>query len=264
MYARGTVFEDLTMDIDGGHGEIVDPTGVKQAILDASAHDGDPVQFYNHRAMVAVPSWDGEGEVMTSMDFNLFRYWFQEAAVHVCEHRSLTLINATEGGARIEGFQHVPLADAIASHIRGRQGDDLAARLERVWEDAPRYSVETWQKGMQRALKDCQNLVERVTKALHEVDRTEARLREVGPEHVRFTKAVQRLSKAEKRVAKDSRDSTLVGACVQTQLTEIMGQHYDPPDGSVRERWQANLTHSRTVLETISQAALSLLDHLDA
>ena len=260
MYAKGTVFEGITMDVNGGHGRIHDPTGTKQAIIDAS--DAGESTFYAERAMVPVPSWDGEGTVMTSMDFNLFRYWFQEAAIHVREARDCTLINATEGGARIEGFDHIPLREAAARYVDALEPCDLDARIETAWASAPRYDPEVYREGMAQAVKDCEALLDRCTAAQKAASRAKKALREHGVESVPFRKAVVSLEKAERRVAKQARDASLVGACVRAALTQIMADHYEPADGSEAARWASSMDHSRMVVDTVHEAAQGLIGRI--
>ncbi len=60
---------------------------------------------------VEVDAYGGKGKVSTIEMFNLFRTWFEAAADTWAGDR--TLVNATEGGARIAGFQEMPLCDAV-------------------------------------------------------------------------------------------------------------------------------------------------------
>lgn len=52
--------------------------------------------------------------VVTSSGYALFVKYFEEIAREFNEQ--LTLINATEGGAFIEGFEHIPFAEALSRH----------------------------------------------------------------------------------------------------------------------------------------------------
>lgn len=58
-----------------------------------------------------VPGWGG-GEVVCTYDMALFRRWFEGAGRALAGKRRL--INATEGGARIEGFEERTLEDVLA------------------------------------------------------------------------------------------------------------------------------------------------------
>ncbi len=61
-----------------------------------------------------VTAWGGQQQVMTRMLFSSFRNWFESANQTWASDR--TLINATEGGARFEGFVEMRLADALQKY----------------------------------------------------------------------------------------------------------------------------------------------------
>jgi len=66
-----------------------------------------------------------EPEVWASSELVSYLSWYQEAAAYLARVRpDLRLINATEGGARIEGFEHRTLAEAAA----GLPGPNPAGR----------------------------------------------------------------------------------------------------------------------------------------
>lgn len=63
-----------------------------------------------------VMAWGGKEQVMTRMIFSSFRNWFEAANQTWASDR--TLINATEGGARFEGFVEMRLADALKKYAQ--------------------------------------------------------------------------------------------------------------------------------------------------
>ncbi len=93
--------------------------------------------------VVDAPGWDGI-PVKTSRSFEAFRVWLEDMAA-ACP--GLRLINATEGGVHVRGFEHLRLAEVIAElpetvrvDVEGalraaeQEADlsDRAARLERA------------------------------------------------------------------------------------------------------------------------------------
>lgn len=62
------------------------------------------------------PAWGGQGEVVTRPALATFRLWFETAAETWAASR--TLINATEGGARIRGLTEMTLADFLATRCQ--------------------------------------------------------------------------------------------------------------------------------------------------
>lgn len=72
---------------------------------------------------VELPGWHGE-PVPSSFMFTLFHRWFEERVRRL--KGSVALYNCTEGGARIEGMEHVPLAE-FAAVVAGSTVDPGAA-----------------------------------------------------------------------------------------------------------------------------------------
>lgn len=71
---------------------------------------------FNETSAVPCTSWGGEGEVFTESVLNTYRGWLEGTAETWAADR--TLINATEGGARIYGFQETPLAEVLDNHCQ--------------------------------------------------------------------------------------------------------------------------------------------------
>jgi hypothetical protein len=63
------------------------------------------------RKISYVPSWGGGGTVLTDFVLNIYRQWFEDS----CGKVGVTVINATEGGARIDGTVEMTLADVSES-----------------------------------------------------------------------------------------------------------------------------------------------------
>ena len=91
---------------EGGEvGAIRDPDGV------ASKH-GSGYEFQ----VDIVPGWGG-GEVRTSVGFHRFIDFYDVMLRAMREEREVTCINATEGGARLEGMEELTLRQAIDQHL---------------------------------------------------------------------------------------------------------------------------------------------------
>jgi hypothetical protein len=62
-----------------------------------------------------VPAWGGKDTALSTLGFSAVRAWLELAAEVVRRGRpEQRLINATEGGARIEGFEELTLAEVLA------------------------------------------------------------------------------------------------------------------------------------------------------
>lgn len=110
-YARGTVFEEIEVELDGASARLNNLETKRR--IGASVPGADTTREV--ASVEAVPGWGG-GTVATTMEFNYFRYMFETYARHMPDTR---LINATEGGARVEGFEEKPLAEVLGE-LRSR------------------------------------------------------------------------------------------------------------------------------------------------
>jgi hypothetical protein len=82
---------------------------IAYSFLDGRQEDG----YWNAQL---VEAWGGRDNVLTRPVYSSFRHWFEAASqTWACDH---TLINATEGGARFQGFQEMTLATALAEFAR--------------------------------------------------------------------------------------------------------------------------------------------------
>lgn len=262
-YASDTVFGDITLEVDGEEGRLIDPGEVKQAIHDASEVSEDHAKFNADRHLFPVTAWGGEGTVLTSIDFDLFRLWFQEAGAHAQAMRPLRLFNATEGGAHIEGFEHVPLAEVLAMCPGVRE--DRHAVIAELWRGAPRVAPQQWTAGLARAVEDCRALQSRASAVNERIDAASKALKRYGHEHSVFARCVERLGEAESALARVSHDSPLVEGYVKASLDEIMtrlhkekGEHTSPAHA-----WRYHLKTARQVNQSIKRAAGDLLSRLE-
>lgn len=261
VYAKGTVFEDMRMETDGQTGGFLqDPKGAKQQILDASEIGKGAEVFEEGRKLIAIDAWGKSGKVWTSMDFNLFRYWFQEAARGHKETRpgGATLINATEGGAHIDNFEHRPLSQAIEAHIQGAPSQDYAARIAQIWSQSPRLAGQTWRQGVRKALQSCTRLGKQSALALQALKQAQKTLERKGSQSPAFEKALRQFTREESRVARISRDNVLVNAYLRASIREMDIEGSLEEGTEMEEQWKDNLKRSWQVLEHVQEASTAL------
>jgi hypothetical protein len=133
-YARGTAFEQMQADVRDGVAHF-DNLDCKRGLC---AEAG----FSPLEAARAIPieGWGG-GMVYTTSDFNYFRTSYEAAAREAADVR---LINATEGGARIAGFEERRLLDVL---------EDLEPRSPLELPDGPRIEGEVVQRVIENELR---------------------------------------------------------------------------------------------------------------
>jgi hypothetical protein len=109
-YARGTSYEG-SVAVPSADGKTLEFTW-NAAITKAHGTAAGPLA--NRADLVMVDAWGGNGQVPSGVMFASFRVWFEvAAAVFGVTNPELELVNATEGGARIQGFAEERLAELV-------------------------------------------------------------------------------------------------------------------------------------------------------
>ena len=91
-----------------------------------------------------VVAWGGSGHVMSTIGFSAVRAWLEGASVVLQRERPDTrLVTATEGGARIEGFEELPLAELLSS-LPERNISAASIRDDALRAKGPLSSRELW------------------------------------------------------------------------------------------------------------------------
>jgi hypothetical protein len=110
-YAAGTGYESSRAEIDSKTGTI----HLKWNEEIIRVHGEAQGQTHDREELRRAPAWGGEGEVDSGIGFAGVQHWFEATAELLRKTGSaIELINATEGGVHIAGFEDVRLADVLA------------------------------------------------------------------------------------------------------------------------------------------------------
>ncbi len=168
VYAPGTLFESMRVTLDDDRTASFSGIEAKRRIAESRPEVADR---YDRGAVLRTTAWGGEGEVVTTEAFNYFRHIFEHWA-RTAEAEAPRLINATEGGARIAGFEELPLAEVV---------DALPAASAGPWPTEPVLEAGALCAALERELADvrvvnqvaaslasgCDELTDQVTAELH-------------------------------------------------------------------------------------------------
>ncbi len=123
-YAKNTLFGEMTVE---RHGNVLVQVGCpeREATFKAYEKDGLKVQP-RARPVIDVPAWGGKGTVWSTHELTMFRHFFESSAHSLTGKRRL--INATEGGASIQGFEELTL-QAVLDQLPARS-DTLIEAIE--------------------------------------------------------------------------------------------------------------------------------------
>ena len=110
-HAGGTLFEDARVEASKETGMLRFSNLEVSVKMREKSHLGPPPSA---DALFEAEAWGGSGTVPTNSTFNSYRLWFEIGADTV--HQSglgFRLVNATEGGARIHGFEEMTLRQLL-------------------------------------------------------------------------------------------------------------------------------------------------------
>lgn len=189
-YATGTGYESSRAEIDP-QTETIRLRWNDEVIR---VHGSEQGQTCDRDELRRVPAWGGAGEVDSAMGFAGVQSWF-EATAELLQKvgSSPELINATEGGVHIAGFEDQRLADVLARlPDRGITAERIAADARAAWTPIRLSRIIEWLESHAEASRE----VRRVARRLRRYSSLGARATaSVKPELV--TRVYDRMERAE-------------------------------------------------------------------
>jgi hypothetical protein len=216
---------------------------------------------YRHGAepMTEITAWGGEGVVHSGISFSGIRGWFESAASLLTEARSeLRLINATEGGGRIAGFEELPLEDVLRNLPDANITAASLAELARAQEKPiTREHILDWVKTQAGLTEDVRNAARRMrrrgTSALGAIRANDSR---------RVFKSFEALEKAEIAMRAAVHAAPLVDLWAHQAVTRTAANELDGGAGDSRAGAAAATEKGIHVAEAVERAAAELRTRL--
>jgi hypothetical protein len=141
-YAPGTPYEDSRVRV------AADGENLEHDWCDTlkNTHNQGENKMLEREPLRAVGAWGGAGTVTSTIGFGVVRSWLETASVVLAsETPDVRLINATEGGARIEGFEECTLAELLATlPERDITAESIVRDAERAQTPLSRKRLATW------------------------------------------------------------------------------------------------------------------------
>jgi hypothetical protein len=216
-YAPGTPYQESRVRL-GSDGQTLEHDWCDTL---KTAHNQGENKMIDREPLREVTAWGGEGTVMSTIGFCAVRAWCESASVTLAQNRPETrLVNATEGGARIAGFEELGLADLLATlpeqHIS-------AASLRRDAEQAqPPLTSEqlsNWcskYQGLAKTVRHAARRIRRVGEAsLFALDRNDAS---------KVSQGFQKLEIAELALKEAVRRMPFVDAWSHAEIDRVVGE----------------------------------------
>lgn len=110
-YAQGTAYEDARVEASSDGCSLVHE---RPAVM-VQTHEAANSQLVSEEPLEEVPAWGGQGTVSSVPQFAQIRLWLSRAVQLLRENQSETrFINASVGGAHMEGWEDLPLEQVLA------------------------------------------------------------------------------------------------------------------------------------------------------
>jgi hypothetical protein len=215
VYARGTLYEGSTVHIARDE-KRVDHHWAPAAV---AAHGTSQGAMPRAEPLIETTGWGGHSVVATSPSFAAVNAWLETAAAVIARTRpDKRFINATEGGARIQGFDEMSLRQALlAMPDRDISVADIARDAARAGSVLTRERLAQW-AGEERdravqAKHSAVTLRDLARQALSDME---------GGESTSISRSFQKLDEAEQAVRQHSAGQPFIEAwsCAELQAIE--------------------------------------------
>lgn len=197
-------------------------------------------------AVLTLPGYYG-GTVFTRPNYHLFHGEFvQLAAIESKKANPTPLFNCTEGGAYIEGFVHIPFAEAIQQHI-GQSQVGISEKITQACREADRS---TRKEVLANALREMRGHLEEAIDLAAKCEKL-CKQRSLG------SKSLERLNQLEKQLIKVTREVSFIALPNQDQIQQALSLSADA--STINESNGAALLIYKVVKESGTEA-LCLID----
>lgn len=137
-YASGTPYEGSAVKVSDDGQNVVHERSSTLEATNKALPASEPLR--------SVAAWGGEGSVHSTIAFSAVRHWLEQSAELLRVDRpEQRLINATEGGAHVAGFEELSLAEVLRDlPERPISADDIARAARETRPPVSRARLEAW------------------------------------------------------------------------------------------------------------------------
>lgn len=235
FYAAEGLDGDAQVELEGADAfRLLKPVGATG--IGVPQADGR-LQFTAAQRVLEVPGWDG-GSVRTTPQLKAFLDWFE--AVAPALKGATRLVNCTEGGARIQGMEHLALRALGASWREPLEVESVLERASQGLDElARRAELGAWTQRTLHATEECIALARRCH-ALANAGR------------------LGELAKAEKKLAQTLRGAPLLSLVAQHEIVQAQER------ARLARTLEDNLSAARSLYAVAERAGAQLLEPLRA
>ncbi|HEY0464302.1 MAG TPA: 6-hydroxymethylpterin diphosphokinase MptE-like protein [Polyangiaceae bacterium] len=256
-YAAGSAYQEsrVRLAADGQHLEHDWCDTLKQT------HNQGENKMIEREPLREVTAWGGQGQVMSTIGFSAVRAWLEASSVVLSRELPETrLINATEGGARIEGFEECVLSELLATlPERNISAASIRSDAERIRGALSNQQLSSWcraQAALARTVRHAARRIRRLGEtASAALDQNQ---------HSKVKKCFEKLDIAELALKESVSRMPFVDAWSHAEIDrviEVSGSAQTLKDD--RDRARRSVALEMAIGGVIEQAAGEIADALD-
>jgi hypothetical protein len=215
-YAAGTAYEDskVSLSADGRTIEMqwCDTLKKTHNINGRPMHDSEPLN--------ETTAWGGRGSVLTSIGFSAVRAWLEDAAIVLGrEDPERRLVNATEGGAHIHGYEETTLEALLAEFPDCNiTAQELAARARAESAPLSLAAIAAWAEHQAAAVAKARHVARRIQRLAG------ASLRGIKSGSPNVAARLSRLDAAERELSRSVQGAPLLDAWSWPDVDRVMAE----------------------------------------
>jgi len=252
-YAPGTPYEESRVEVSGDGKEL----RLNWSETLKSTHNVGGRKMHESEPMNETLAWGGEGKVLTGISFSAVRAWLEAAAIVLDRDAPGTrLVNATEGGARIEGFEETTLESLLAELPERNITVGRILRDAQATGHIPFERIASWAENQAELVGEAVRGARRLRR-LSEAAEGSTRLGDLD-----VTKKLAKLERAERELTAAVARAALLDAWSWPVVDELMDEHPDTPDADPRKSAQNALAFEARLGRTIENSARELRNEL--
>ncbi|MDF3065120.1 MAG: hypothetical protein K0R38_721 [Polyangiaceae bacterium] len=225
-YAAGTPYEGSKVALSADGQSIVHQRSATLHAVSGLKIEQEPLR--------EATAWGGSGTVFSTIGFSAVRNWLELAADVLAHDRpDQRLVNATEGGARVTGFEELRLADVLAPlPERNISARDIAVAAHAAQPPLSRARLVDWLSVQLEGARAARHAARRVRRLAEAAERVVSR-----DDPRAITRAFAKLEGAERALRAAVARSPFVDAYSWTAVDGIMqaagGDHSDNHQSAV-------------------------------
>ncbi len=220
-YAAGTPYEDSRVErSEDGRSIRLDWSETLKATHRIEGHT-----MHDREPLTEALAWGGQGRVLTSIAFTSVRGWLESAAVVLSRESPETrLVNATEGGSRINGFEEIALAELLETlPDHAITASDLLATAHAERAPLAVSQVAEWAATQADLVAQARHTARRIRRL------ADATLRSLRHGDLNVTTRLTKLEAAELELRKRVAAAPLLDAWSWADVDRLMSEHRDGP-----------------------------------